>query len=322
MKLSFNEIVSCANGIARTEENELGLELHRFTRNQEGFFYTTHPYYCRMSFFNGYFGRNCRTGSGITLDFLSDAKTIDLQFNRVELTNDSQDQKFDLFVDNELVKSYDSTESVYYESDGKTHRFTVYFPYFAFPIISSLELIEANTFTPCKKEAKILFVGDSITHGVGASLPSDIYPNIVARNLDVGIINQANSGFIYDKGSIERAADPEIIVTAYGVNDYGHKDEKNLETETEEYLIKLRAVYPEAKIVSVLPVWTINDITENNSGKREVLKSVYSKYCSLIVDGLELIPRDEKNFSDIVHPNSEGYKHYGENLSKILKTLL
>ena len=64
MKLTTEQIIAAANGIIRTEQNELGLELHRFSRTQEGFFYQTHPLYCRESFFNGYFGRNCRKSWG------------------------------------------------------------------------------------------------------------------------------------------------------------------------------------------------------------------------------------------------------------------
>ncbi len=38
MKLTFEQTISAANGIVRTEQNDLGLELHRFTREQEAFF--------------------------------------------------------------------------------------------------------------------------------------------------------------------------------------------------------------------------------------------------------------------------------------------
>ena len=44
MKLTFEQIISAANGIVRTEQNDLGLELHRFTREQEAFFHKTHPF--------------------------------------------------------------------------------------------------------------------------------------------------------------------------------------------------------------------------------------------------------------------------------------
>ena len=50
MKLTYEQIISAVNGIVRTEQNELGLELHRFTREQESFFYKTHPTFCRDSF--------------------------------------------------------------------------------------------------------------------------------------------------------------------------------------------------------------------------------------------------------------------------------
>ena len=50
MILSADQIKAAVNGIVRTEENELGLELHRFTRDQEAFFYRTHPVFCRQSF--------------------------------------------------------------------------------------------------------------------------------------------------------------------------------------------------------------------------------------------------------------------------------
>ncbi len=53
MELSFEAIISAANGIVRTEQNDVGLELHRFSREQEAFFHKTHPLYCNNYFFNG-----------------------------------------------------------------------------------------------------------------------------------------------------------------------------------------------------------------------------------------------------------------------------
>ena len=80
MKLTFEQIISAANGIVRTEQNDLGLELHRFTREQEAFFHKTHPLYCNSYFFNGYFSKNCRTGAGISIDFISDLTKLRIKF--------------------------------------------------------------------------------------------------------------------------------------------------------------------------------------------------------------------------------------------------
>ena len=100
MKLTFEQIISATNGIVRTEQNDLGLELHRFTREQESFFYKTHPLFCRESFFNGYFGQNCRTCAGVTLDFISDVKVIKIKFGQTKYAKSKIERihLFDLYV--------------------------------------------------------------------------------------------------------------------------------------------------------------------------------------------------------------------------------
>ena len=249
MKLTTEQIIAAANGIIRTEQNELGLELHRFSRTQEGFFYQTHPLYCRESFFNGYFGRNCRTCAGVTLDFVCDAEEININFGRIEATNDATGQKFDLYVDGEFERTFevegdldceDSGEKkLHYKTSGTLRHYVLYLPYYAFPIISGVELAGATVYEPRKREAEILFLGDSITQGVGADHPGNTYVCRVGRHLDVGILDQANSGFVYDAGSIEKVCEPKIIVTAYGINDFFRKDITLIEGETTEYLKKL-----------------------------------------------------------------------------------
>lgn len=325
MKLTFEEIKATANGYARIEHNELGLEFHRFSREQESFFYKTHPLYCGESFFNGYFGRNCRTSAGITLDFVCDAKAIRIDFGQVEYPNGSKVQLFDLYVDREFAGSYPTDEKVLYQASGKEQRFTLYFPYFAFPVISSVELIDATVFLPIKKPVDILFLGDSITHGGNAVHPSNTYVMRVARNLDIGILNQGNSGFVYDAGSVDKVCDPKIVVTAYGINDYGRKSIELLEGQAIDFLKAVRSAYKDAKILSVLPLWTAWDGDDPNFrlAERTCLKSIYEEYSDYIVDGHKMIPHDKKYFEDgLVHPNDEGFEFYGNNLTEELKKAL
>ena len=187
-----------------------------------------------------------------------------------------------------------------------------------------MELAGATIFEPQKKEIEILFLGDSITHGAISIHPSNTYVMRVARNLDVGVLNQGNSGFVYDAGSIERVCDPKVIVTAYGINDYMRKDLWTLKRDAEAFLLKLREVYSESKIVSILPLWTVWDAEQENFkiDKRQTLEEVYKEYSDVIVDGHTLIPHDKKYLADEVHPNDEGFAFYGENLSKVLLDLI
>ena len=324
MKLTIEQIKAAANGIIRTEQNELGLELHRFSRTQEGFFYQTHPLYCRESFFNGYFGRNCRTCAGVTLDFVCDAEEIHITFGRIEATNDSTGQKFNLYVDGEWAAAFEAEGDIHYKASGGSHRYVLYLPYFAFPIISGMELTGATVYEPRKREAEILFLGDSITQGVGAGHPGNTYVCRAARHLDVGILDQANSGFVYDAGSLERVCDPKVVVTAYGINDYGRKSLEQLENQTREFLEKVRVLYPEAVLVSILPLWTVwNEERENyREAERACLKRLYEELSDVVVDGHEMMPHDRKYLSDEVHPNDAGYACYGENLSALLRNVL
>lgn len=324
MELTFEQIISATNGIVRTEQNDIGLELHRFSREQEAFFHKIHPLYCNNYFFNGYFSKNCRTCAGITIDFISDLTKLRIKFGKIEYTHGSRGSIFDLYVDNELVQSFESFEELIYKSHEGIHRFTLYFPYMAFPIISLIELENATVFMPQKKQTEILFLGDSITHGARALHPSNTYVMRVARNLDVGIVNQGNSGFVYDAGSIDKVCDPKIVVTAYGINDYMKKTPQLLERETVDFIKKVRDVYKSAKIVSILPLWTAWDgeNKEFKNAEKTCLKSIYDKYSDYTIDGHKMIPNYEKHFTDGVHPNDKGFEYYGENLTKELTSII
>jgi lysophospholipase L1-like esterase len=143
----------------------------------------------------------------------------------------------------------------------------------------------------------------------------------VARNMDIGILNQGNSGFVYDSGSIEKVGEPKIVVTAYGINDFHRKNIELIEKDTTEFLEKLKEVYKNSKIVSILPLWTVwNGADENyKAAERKCIKNVYEKYSDYIIDGYDLVPHDKKYFADEVHPNDEGFAHYGNNLTNELK---
>lgn len=326
MKLTFEQIISATNGIVRTEQNELGLELHRFTREQESFFYKTHPVFCKESFFNGYFGKNCRTCAGITLDFVTDAKSIKIDFGATEQAKSLKEMAhlFDLYIDGNYKESYKAGENIVVNASGERQRFTIYLPYYAFVTISTVELDEATIFVPQKKEVDILFLGDSITQGLRALHPSNTYVMRVARNLDVGILNQGNSGFVYDKGSIEKVCEPKIVVTAYGINDCVRKDLKSIKKDTKEFIKKVKKTYSKSKILSILPLWTVWDKEKSDfkSAEKACLKKIYEAYSDYIIDGFNIIPQNEKYFDDEVHPNDEGFAYYGEFLTKELKKIL
>lgn len=87
---------------------------------------------------------------------------------------------------------------------------------------------------------KILFLGDSITEGVGASCSRNNYVNLVKSNLNCDVINYGVSGtrigrqtFIYDNSNIMRnydfrlraqimVQDADMVFVLGGTNDHAH----------------------------------------------------------------------------------------------------
>ena len=96
---------------------------------------------------------------------MTDAEKIEIAFGKTEYAKTTKERVhlFDLFVDGRLTASYETESDITFEAAGKAQRFTIYFPCYAFPIISSMHLVGATIFEPQKKEIDILFLGDSIT---------------------------------------------------------------------------------------------------------------------------------------------------------------
>ena len=55
------------------------------------------------------------------------------------------------------------------------------------------------TFTPAKKNEKVLWMGDSITQGFGPLRSAHTYVSVANRLLNYDILNQGIGGYVYDK---------------------------------------------------------------------------------------------------------------------------
>ena len=142
--------------------------------------------------------------------------------------------------------------------------------------------------------------------------------------MDIGILNQGNSGFVYDEGSIEKVCEPKIVVTAYGINDFHRKNIELIDKDTTEFLQKLKETYKNSKIVSILPLWTVwNGNDENYKvAERNCIKTICEEYSDYIIDGYNLVPHNKKYFADELHPNDQGFAFYGDKLTKELESII
>ena len=208
------------------------------------------------------------------------------------------------------------------------------------------------------KGKKVVFLGDSITEGWGASSPDKAYPHLLqkkhqlkeAGNLGIGgsrIAIQKNPSYGCLRHDIYfglRAhiipKDADIIIVFGGTNDFGHGDaEFGTEDSTDDYtfigalnnlMTLLKKNHPNAEIIFFTPLHRIyENISLNNSGKLLV------DYVNAIIDAakrhniklidlfneFELDPTDTSIVPDGLHPNDKGHEIMTEFLSKKLLEL-
>lgn len=329
MRLTVEQICSIATGAVYIEEKENGLEFHRFSREQEQFFYKPHKYFTE-EFFTAqfgacYFGLLAQTTAGITFDFYTDAKAVKIEIGELIIPVDAKKQCFDVFVNNKYKASYEGDKNFCFSLNSGKNRVTIYFPWVNNALIKGVALQNATNIEPVHKGVDVLCIGDSITHGGNSLHPGTTWVTVMARKLSVSVINQGLCGFVNDERAVERVCSPKLVITAYGVNDYGRKTDEQLKEETDAYIKKVKECYPEAKVFSILPIWTAWNTNPGNwcEEKRFILKSVYERNGVHIIDGMKMIPHNVKYLEDgVVHPNEAGFTYYGNRVAKIIKEFL
>ena len=60
---------------------------------------------------------------------------------------------------------------------------------------------------------RLLFLGDSITEGVGASAPENVYVNLVAKTMQFEVVNYGISGT-----RIARQTNPTVYATRWNLD--------------------------------------------------------------------------------------------------------
>ncbi len=313
----MDTIKKIATGVVRYEQTEDGLILHRFSKRQTAAFYESLPYY-EGEYFNGYFGNNCRTLAGITLNFTTKARRICLRLGNNHIPSDAKSGVFDVYVNGKYRESFPWMPKVdLHFTSGKKH-IIIYCPHFNSPAFQAIESDEE--LVSAGQGVDILLMGDSITHGVGAINPGSSYANTMARELGVRILNQGQSGYVYDAKTVDRVCQPKYIVCAYGTNDRGRKPIEAIEPETVAFFRQVKICYPNVPIAAILPPWIENE-SERARQIGELFRRIYEDQGIAVIDGQRMIPHDTAYFVDGVHPNNYGGRLYGKRLAKALTSV-
>ena len=197
--------------------------------------------------------------SGIVSTFCTNSETLSFAW---QVTETDANESFDVWA-NGIFLSHtriaNEAGEVNVELMGGEKTVTIYFPYHREGRITRLEIEDGASFTPAPDAAcKILFLGDSITHGATTYMSSMTYPHQLARALDAEIINQgiAGEGFNPTAVDTELPFTPDMISVAYGTNDWSHNpSHEHFVGVVNGHLAALRDRYPRVPILMILPIW-------------------------------------------------------------------
>ena len=279
-------------------------------------------------------GRRIRAmaSAGVCLECETDARALTLE--GAAAPGSSQDiWAFDLFVDGRLYAhregSIEREPRIAWTQplpEGRK-RLKLYFPTLSQTCVKTLTLEEASCIESVERRRKLLCLGDSITQGFITRFPSAAYANVLARELDMEMLNQGVGGVMFDPAVVDGETDyePDVITVAYGTNDWVRKTMEAFSEDAAACLKALRAVWPKARMAVVSPLWR-RDIAREDVryafGESEgVLRRLAEENNALFIPGGALLPEVPELMGDHVHPNDLGHLMIGRRLAERLKAV-
>lgn len=329
MKLNPSELSRMIHNVLSFSFDENGsLHFHRFSQQQREIYELESSDWAVKT----------RSSASATLDFITDSQYITLKFDLYPGSSQkwgSVDLYVDgVFYDNRYAEDLSIKLAGFALPEGQ-HRVTVYFPWSAQTVVNEVHLSDGASIIPVEKKCKLLCFGDSITQGYTSRYTSLSYVNQTARALDAEVVNQGIGGYYFNESTIDSSIvsyQPDVITVAYGTNDYSrYETAQEYAQHSGRYIQKLAALFPDAKILGILPIYR-ND--ENHQVRklyrsyslddaREILKNHYLSLPNGYVLEETGIPHIPQVYApDFLHPNALGFSLMAQGVIRKLQELI
>lgn len=332
MLIDKNLLKSCFHNMLYLHEEDRGIKAERFTVNQQ-------EYYATISYI-GLEAEKPLMTSGITVEFETDAEEIALDYviggGYVDCGNE-RCSSFDVYVDGLMLHSHteyilpDRVGTVRINLSGRRMRkIQIWLPSLYEAFVRSLTVSDGAQFHAIPgRPKKLLVCGDSITQGVGSHFASAGYAMRLARRMkDYEVLNHGIAAFMFDENSLDWAMDyqPDLIITAYGTNDWSKLASKQeFDRNLTAYIDRLCTIWPNIPVVMMSPLWRCdwNRYRYDKYDFYEVypaMKKLVAGYTNVtVVNGVDLIPHAANVFLDGLHPNDYGGMLVGDALYRTLE---
>ncbi len=219
-------------------------------------------------------------------------------------------------------------EGILYLKEEGMHQITLCMPYAKEVFRIEVGIKQGSVLKehrPYRQEIPVVFYGSSITQGVSASRPGNIYENFISRRLDCNYMNLGFSGSAMGEKEIAEYISG-LSMSAF-VMDYDHNapDVAHLQRTHEEFFNSVRRKNPLLPII----LFTKPDVglDKENQERRNVIMRTFVNAVSkgdrhtYFVDGYSCFPSEcrEDCTVDGCHPNDLGMYYISERISGVLK---
>ena len=338
MKLTTEQLRLAARGAVRIADEDGAVHFYRFTEAQD------EMYLARKRDF----WLKARASSGIRLSFRTDSPTLTL---KVRAAHGASREwfVFEIRADGKTVGTLSNVPPMTNgTSDTGSHPLGEFsgefrlgagektveidFPWSVDGAVTECSLADDASFAPSARPAKrFLYYGDSITQGYDTAVPRLGLSFQVGEAFDAEVINRAIGGEIFVPSLAALGDDfmPDAILCAYGTNDWSSRKPDDFEARCFGFLEALRRTYPTSKIVALTPIWRADwDSKRTPIGAfvniADCIRRAAAQYGGIeVIDAFSFVPPDPALFSDRrLHPNDDGFRYYGMNLTAALREVL
>ena len=264
---------------------------------------------------------NVQATTGIRLDFHTDSPEAAIET--------AGGVKYEVLIDGLLAYQFkvgaDDRLFSFALPEGE-HRVTVVLPSHGEPgRIRSVETAEGACFVPHRHREKILFLGDSITQGWNSVYDSlsFAWQVTLAREAE-SVIQGIGGAFFLPESVTDFGFRPDLVVAAWGTNDFGFFSSADVLAErAERTFSRIKALYGNARIYAVTPIWRRDERTDRAMGSfalcRETIRAAAEAQGIAVLDGYAMVPHRDEFMADDVHPNDLGFSQYAAHLLRAIR---
>ena len=194
---------------------------------------------------------------------------------------------------------------------------------------------DAKTKEAGRTEAKLLFVGDSITHGwedKGAEVWREYYQSRNAFNLGFAGDRTEHVLWRLDHGAVD-GMNPTLVVLLIGTNNTGQRMDPAVYTAEgiERIVTNLRMRLPGTRVlvVGIFPrhISPLNEMRKRNEEVNRLISRLDNDDSVQYLDiGLEFVTEDgtirKDLMPDLLHPNAAGYRVWAEAMEPAIERMM